>query len=662
MVHSMQTFSLIPNHVQQERLRRQRGLRASSSSSSNNSSARRRAEAQQVGALYQGYGTHYADLWCGSPPQRQTVIVDTGSGITAFPCIECQKCGVPDYHIDRLFDETASSSFAKSTCDDGVCTSQRAQCRGDICKVQMGYAEGSRWEAYEATDSCYLGGPHELALMQDEGNEDIDPMHAKSNAFDLIFGCQTLVTKLFVTQLADGIMGMDNRPEAFWNQMYEAGKMDEKKFSLCFSRSPTAERQGTEAGAITLGGVDERLDHTPMVYTPKASAGRSGFYSVRLRKMWLRKGEAGESVVTQMEHDGQGAKEVPVTSAILNTGGVIVDSGTTDTYWNNGVATAFKKLFKEMTGRDYSNIAVTLTAEELAALPTIIFQMEAEESSNPDVDPYTTPGLAGHLDNTHPHDVLLAFPPSHYMEYNPEDGKYTPRFYVTERSGSVLGANAMMGHNVLFDGEEARLGWAESDCDYTKLIQDNGYEFEITGELNEASPVASPVAEDEQGDDAEANEKEENDDGEVDAHDDEGGEDAPSPSETKPSPSEDTEPTAANDDHKTDELEDLSCTSLSCRGVVLAASVAIVALCLCISSSLFCKGQKSSTHSPLPTSELEMGKSGGASYSDAPRGSIGRGDTEVSSTGFRDDPDDDEEDDNDDGARPAKPAFQGDFY
>lgn len=36
----------------------------------------------EVGGLYQGYGTHYVDLWVGTPPQRQTVIVDTGSGVT----------------------------------------------------------------------------------------------------------------------------------------------------------------------------------------------------------------------------------------------------------------------------------------------------------------------------------------------------------------------------------------------------------------------------------------------------------------------------------------------------------------------------------------------------------------------------------------------------
>lgn len=34
----------------------------------------------EVSELFQGYGTHYVDLWVGTPPQRQTVIVDTGSG------------------------------------------------------------------------------------------------------------------------------------------------------------------------------------------------------------------------------------------------------------------------------------------------------------------------------------------------------------------------------------------------------------------------------------------------------------------------------------------------------------------------------------------------------------------------------------------------------
>ena len=36
--------------------------------------------------LYQGIGTHYANIFVGTPPQRVSVIVDTGSHHTAFPC------------------------------------------------------------------------------------------------------------------------------------------------------------------------------------------------------------------------------------------------------------------------------------------------------------------------------------------------------------------------------------------------------------------------------------------------------------------------------------------------------------------------------------------------------------------------------------------------
>ena len=35
--------------------------------------------------LYQGFGTHYAYIYVGSPPQRQAVIIDTASSDLAFP-------------------------------------------------------------------------------------------------------------------------------------------------------------------------------------------------------------------------------------------------------------------------------------------------------------------------------------------------------------------------------------------------------------------------------------------------------------------------------------------------------------------------------------------------------------------------------------------------
>merc|ERR1712176_1090868 len=68
-------------------------------------------------------------------------------------------------------------------------------------------------------------------------------------------------------------------------------------------------------------------------------------------------------------------------------------------------------------------------------------------------------------------DITITMPPNHYAEYSEKDKKYAIRLYFTERSGGVLGANFMTGHDVLFDLENGRVGFAESNCDYEETIQ-----------------------------------------------------------------------------------------------------------------------------------------------------------------------------------------------
>lgn len=52
----------------------------------------RRLSDSTTAPLFRGLGTHYSFLWVGTPPQRVSVIMDTGSHHTAFPCVGC-KCG-----------------------------------------------------------------------------------------------------------------------------------------------------------------------------------------------------------------------------------------------------------------------------------------------------------------------------------------------------------------------------------------------------------------------------------------------------------------------------------------------------------------------------------------------------------------------------------------
>lgn len=171
-------------------------------------------------------------LWVGSPtPQRQTVIVDTGSSITAFPCTGCDHCGSnpttgQQYHSDLDFDVAASETYeerfckkgtqdpatgefvGREVCELGSCTlvDDGQGGREQRCSMAVSYAEGSSWSANEGSDIVYPGGPHDAtlegaeekreagvgrgmgSLTGEKGGEAFDWMD-----FRLRFGCQSKV-------------------------------------------------------------------------------------------------------------------------------------------------------------------------------------------------------------------------------------------------------------------------------------------------------------------------------------------------------------------------------------------------------------------------------------------------------------------------------------
>jgi hypothetical protein len=146
-----------------------------------------------------------------------------------------------------------------------------------------------------------------------------------------------------------------------------------------------------------------------------------------------------------------------------------------DTYFSSRISREFGDVYKQLTGETYGHGLKKFTSDELAQQPTILFQLSgAVDLNQAAVDASASGkviGLAGDLDPEYPLDVILAIPPEHYFEYDPEEGGYVSRFYDNEGGGGVLGANAMMGHDVFFDVDNYRIGWAESFCDYTTLVK-----------------------------------------------------------------------------------------------------------------------------------------------------------------------------------------------
>ena len=451
-----------------------------------------RSSPKHLGALYQGYGAHYVDLWVGSPPQRQTAVVDTGTSATAFPCSECVNCG---QHTDPPFDESKSQSFSVSTCSEEGETESCAfgTCSDQKCVVAHNFGSGndaSSWSAYEAQDIVYAGGLHDRPIDKSVQNADMyddeaNPMYARSFTFPLTFGCQTSASGYFEKQLASGVIGLDRRAQSFWGQMRAAQTIHHAQFSLCFAKHFSS---SPHVGAIMLGGVDKRLHKTPMVFAKMMGDRATASYKVHVKKMYMRTGHSLSETI--MFDTSAKYNMLQVTEEMLNGKEKFsIDSGTTDTYFIQSISNEFRKYWQDLTGLEYSNDPIPASEIDIRSLPTIILQLTPHEGGIGDElktdDPRNIPGLAGKLDLGTPNDVIIAIPANHYMQHNERDDTYSARIYLDRdiSLGNVLGANFMMGHDMLFDMDAARIGFAESDCDYTGLV---GYDSSTS---NEASDV-----------------------------------------------------------------------------------------------------------------------------------------------------------------------------
>jgi len=441
----------------------------------------------QSAPLSQGLGTHYATVWVGTPtPQRKTLIVDTGSHHTAFPCKGCRDCG-EEHHTDKNFDPESSKTFNPLPCDrclwGAQCTPIRVETNSTIdvmgCVFSQSYTEGSSWQAYQVNDMVYFGGKDVLSAA--------DPTDHRFSV-EFMFGCQIVETGLFVTQLADGIMGLSQHDATLPRAMYSQGKLKHRVFGICFRREIVVSKKGVSAGVMTLGGINPKLHTSPMLYAHNLS--KSGWYTVYVKNVFLRVG-GGQSA---QHNDLKQERVVPITGNMyaLNSGkGVIIDSGTTDTYLHKSMADSFGEAWKAITGTPYTNNPMKLSREELLSLPTILIQIMADDLNRGHNmgSPDDVVGLVGSLDNSAPHDILLAVPSTHYMEYSPSKGVYTSRFYFTEGRGGVIGANSLQGHDVVFDWENGKIGIAESDCVVIDSLNDVGAQSDEAADCILRDPV-----------------------------------------------------------------------------------------------------------------------------------------------------------------------------
>ncbi|GMG18135.1 unnamed protein product [Phytophthora fragariaefolia] len=201
---------------------------------------------------------------------------------------------------------------------------------------EQSYMEGSMWHAVMVDELVWVGG-FSSPLGDMEGV-------LKTFGFRFPVGCQTKETGLFITQKENGIMGLGRHRSTVMAYMLSAGRVTQNVFTLCFDGN---------GGELVFGGVDYSHHTSNVGYTPLLND-NSAYYPVHVKNILLNGASLG------------------IDAGTLNSGrGVIVDSGTTDTFFDGRGKRAFMKAFSDAAGRDYSEKRMKLSSDELATLPVI---------------------------------------------------------------------------------------------------------------------------------------------------------------------------------------------------------------------------------------------------------------------------------------------------
>lgn len=345
--------------------------------------------------LHEEDGTVHLHAWFGGK-QKFSLIVDTGSHLTALACDSCRqdRCSHGEY-THNYYRETFSTLW--SDCDS--CQNPRSDCNEEgLCQFTQAYSEGSQWTAVEVTDLLILGT---------NSSEHLPQLLPYSFLFTL--GCQTQLKGLFQTQYADGILGVEPHSESIFQIMAQQGILPRSSFSMCLG--PGGD------GLMGLGGPLTRYHLNEMQFFEYDTTDK--YYYFDVRKVWFGDIELGEETYKEMHEDKP-----------------MLDTGTTDIYLPEQAAPVMETVWKDITGKSFENKEQHFTFDEFQKLPNLTYEIHNG------VQWTITP--------------LMYMEHSEAERW--EGSKRLVLRLNTGIHGTILGWSAMVGYDVYFDYEGGQIG------------------------------------------------------------------------------------------------------------------------------------------------------------------------------------------------------------
>ena len=356
---------------------------------------------------------YYATLYLGPKKIPQTYILDTGSPTTTSPCNKCKSCG---NHLNKPYELNNDSNIIQ--CQSDKCNLvPSSTCIDHKCGFSISYSEGSRLAGFFNLQEIYF--------------EQINKTpNITSKSYLLPIGCTTTETHLFTTQLADGIMGLNNGGKSFVTLLYNNKIISKHLFSICFGQSD---------GYFSIGEIDTTYHKTKIEYIP-IIRGETNFY-ININKIKI-----GEKYIDIDRYRG------------------FIDSGTTISYFPNKIYNSIIDEFNSICDKKEKKCG---EFRNVAGLGYCGFFKSVEEKKKalneywPDIIFY----FEGHNYNLTAND--------YYYDYNEDKIGACLGFEGESTSKITLGGTFMHGHDIIFDKGNQQIGFAVADCNRSKFESNN---------------------------------------------------------------------------------------------------------------------------------------------------------------------------------------------
>ena len=364
---------------------------------------------------------YYTTLYLGKDKMPQVYILDTGSSITTSPCDQCTSCG---NHLNPKYKLENNSKIIP--CHTTRCDMvSNSRCQDNKCSFHVSYAEGSRISGFYINEDVYF--------------ETIDNINNITNiSYNIPIGCTTEETHLFTSQLADGIMGLNNNDRSFVSMLYKLKVIQNNIFSLCFSH---------EGGYFSIGKIATQHHLSKNISYVNILNRNYGNYFIHLNHITI-----GDS-------------------KIVFNGKAFIDSGTTLTYFPNNIFQQIMNNFFKICEKN-KKCGNLRRIKELGYCSRIEYQNEMDEIIE---EGWST--IIFVFDG----EEYLLKPKNYYFIYNTDDEglNICLGFEENNRNNILLGTTFMHGHDIIFDKMNYKMGFVEADCNRIQNNYENENEEKI---------------------------------------------------------------------------------------------------------------------------------------------------------------------------------------